>query len=54
MTITLIPVSINLIWWKLLGLFVSITSVEEPTDDFTQVTPDIRFGSEKVQHKSDK
>ena len=39
---------------KLLGLFVSVTPVEEPTDYFTHVTPDIRFGSEKVSCKSDK
>ena len=39
---------------KLFGLFVSITSIEETTDDFTHVTPGIRFESEKVSHKLDK
>ena len=34
--------------------FFSITSIEEPTDDFTHVTSDIRFEREKVSHKSDK
>ena len=47
-------VSMKLVWWKRLGLFVSITSIEEPTDDFTHVTSDIRFESEEVSRKSDK
>ena len=51
---TLIPVSIKLVWWILLGLFIIIISIKETTDDFTQITPDIRFESEKVSHKSDR
>ena len=39
---------------KFLGLFVSITSIEEPTNDFMHVTSDIRFESQKVSHNSDK
>ena len=39
---------------KLAGLFVSITSIVEPTDDFTHGTSDITFESQKVLHKSDK
>ena len=41
---SLTPVSIKLLWWKLLDLFVSITSIEEPNGDFMHATPDIRFG----------
>ena len=48
------PVSIKLVWRKLLDLFVSIKSIEKPTNEFTHVTPDIRFENEKVSHKSDK
>ena len=39
---------------NLIGPSVSITSIEEPTDEFMHVTPDIRFKSEKISHKSDK
>ena len=39
---------------KILGLFVSITSIEKPSNDCTHVTSDIRFESEKESHKSDK
>ena len=39
---------------KLLARFVSITSIEKPTADVTHVTPNIRFESDKVSHKSDK
>ena len=32
---------------------VSITSIEEPADDFMYVSPDIIFESEKVSYKSE-
>ena len=40
---SLIPVSIKLVRWKFLGLFVSITYIEEPTGDFTHAIPGVRF-----------
>ena len=43
-------VSIKLVLWKRLGLFVTIRS----TDGFTHVTSGIRFESKKVTHKSGK
>ena len=40
--------------WKPLGLFVSITSIDVPFCDLTQVTPFTRLKSKKVSKKSDK
>ena len=48
------PVSIKLVSWKCLGLFVSITSIDVPFYHLTQVTPFTRLEREKVSHKSGK
>ena len=48
------PVSIKLVLWKRLGLFVSITSIDVPFCDLIQVMSFTRLESEQVSHKSDK
>ena len=37
---------------KLFGLFVSIASIEEPTDDFTRVTSDLRARMDHISQIS--